>query len=193
MDVRADLTLQAPHLNGSEPAETDGMDGKSSTPAGAPEALFREAMSRTAAGVVVVTTDGRGGRSGATVSSFSSMSLTPPSVLVCLDSVSRTLAAIRENGCFCANVLAQEQSALAEIFARRTDHAEDKFALGAWARLTTGAPALEGAVAQFDCRLAKTFSYASHVIVIGEVLRLATRPLPPLVYSGRVFHRLDVL
>lgn len=151
---------------------------------------FRAAMSRTAAGVAIIATDGPGGRSGATVSSFSSLSLEPPSVLVCIHLTSHTLAAIRRNRVFCVNVLREDQAAIAERFARDAEPRAARFALGAWTQAASGAPMLDGAVAHLDCRLAQEFVYGSHAIVVGEASSALSHEGRPLVYSARAFHRL---
>jgi flavin reductase (DIM6/NTAB) family NADH-FMN oxidoreductase RutF len=147
---------------------------------------MRMAMRRTAAGVAIVTTLQDGEPVGITVSSFGPLSLDPPSVLACLNCESRTLAAIRASGFFAANVLADDQADLAEVFSRTTAH---RFSHGRWTVLATGAPALEGAVATFDCRLSTSFEYGSHRIIVGEVEAVSMREAPPLVYHARTYGR----
>jgi len=152
---------------------------------------FRTAMSRTAAGVAIVTTDGPAGRGGITVSSFSSLSLDPPSALVSIRKDSSTLALILENGVFAANILADDQSALAEVFASPMVSHESRFSKGAWrVAAAVGGPILDGAVAHFDFRLAKTFDYGSHTIVIGEAIDAVSHVARPLIYAQRGFHKL---
>ncbi|MFT4099299.1 MAG: flavin reductase family protein [Rhodoblastus sp.] len=150
---------------------------------------FRDAMRRTAAGVAVVTTEGAAGRGGITVSSFCSLSLTPPSVLVCIRRDSTTLKRIQANGVFAANVLAQDQSELAAAFASPATPHERRFALGRW-ETGPGGPVVTGAVAHFDCKLAHVHDYGSHTIVIGEVLEAASHDARPLIYAEQAFHRL---
>lgn len=150
---------------------------------------FRDAMRRTAAGVAVVTTQGPAGQSGITVSSFCSLSLEPPSVLVCIRRDSTTLARIVRNNVFAANVLAQDQSELASAFASPATPHESRFELGQWAE-GPGGPTLSGAVAHFDCRLAHVHDYGSHTIVIGEVIDAASHDARPLIYAEQAFHKL---
>src|SRR5262245_36115085 len=151
---------------------------------------FRAAMRGTASGVAVLATDGSAGRAGVTVSTLCSLSLEPPSVIACVHRDSRALGRIMSNKLFAANVLAEDQREIAEIFAEPNLGFEIRFALGAWQTLSTGAPVLEGAIASFDCRLASTFDFGSHRILIGEVVELAARQTTPLVYSGRMFQRI---
>lgn len=149
---------------------------------------FRLAMRRTAAGVAIVTTRRGDARAGVTVSSFGSLSMHPPSVLVCLNGESRTLDAIRDSGLFAANVLADHQTGLAEVFSGSVP-AEERFDHGTWRDLATGSPVLEGALATFDCRLATTFQFGTHHIIVGEVLAVEVGDAPPLVYHAKTYGR----
>ena len=151
---------------------------------------FRAAMGRTAAGVVIITTHGRAGRGGITVSSFCSVSLDPPSALACIRKDSSTLRLILDNGCFAANVLAEDQADLAGAFASPTTAHAERFAQGAWRDDGAGGPTLEGAVAHFDCRVAATFDYGSHTIVVGEAVDAISHDGRPLIYAERGFHKL---
>src|SRR5262245_44411035 len=90
---------------------------------------FRQAMRLTASGVAVITTDGPGGRTGITVSTFQSLSTEPPTVMACIRLDSRHLAAIEANRCFVANILAADQQGHARIFAAGTpEERNDSFA-----------------------------------------------------------------
>lgn len=151
---------------------------------------FRDAMRRTASGVTVVATDGSHGRAGVTVSTFCSLSMEPPSVMVSVHRDSRALPIILGNGVFMANALAQEQRRIAEAFAGLiSEFRDDRFAAAHWFPMTTGAPALREALASFDCRVARTFEFGSHCIVIGEVADVVESINMPLVYADRSFCR----
>ena len=153
---------------------------------------FRNAMSHFAAAVHVVTTDGPFGLRGATVTSVCSVSDDPPTLLVCLNLSSPANDRFVENGVFSVNVLEAGQEKIARAFAGEGQLAlADRFALGQWETLVTGAPLLKGALASFDCRLTDAQIVATHRILIGEVVGLRT--LPPassLVYKERQFHQL---
>lgn len=152
---------------------------------------FRDAMRRTASGVAVLATDGAQGRVGVTVSTFCSLSLEPSSVIACVHRQSQALGAILAHGIFTANALAEDQQRVAESFAGQIpEFRNDRFAAGRWKTLATGAPVLEGALASFDCRVASTFDFGSHRLIIGEVVDVAVRDTRPLVYSDRGFRRL---
>lgn len=161
-------------------------------PRAAPEAAsFRDAMSRVASAVHVVTTLGPAGRAGLTATAVASVSDSPPTVLVCIARPSRTLAVIEAAGLFCINTLPGDALDLAEIFAsRRGIEGEARFATRDWRTLVTGAPALSDAVAAFDCRLVSAHDIATHRILIGEVLGLggaAAAPGTSLIYRQRGF------
>lgn len=154
------------------------------------QALFRTAMARTATGVAVVTTDGPGGRRGITVSSMCSLSLEPPSVLACVHKESSATRAIAINQVFCANVLADHQAKLSDVFAGRDPaFADDRFKVARWARLRTGSPVLERALVAFDCELAESVHYGTHEILIGRVVELTMGDARPLIYADRTYRR----
>lgn len=148
---------------------------------------FIEGMRQAATGVTVVTTDGPAGRQGATVSAMCSVSADPPSLLVCVYGQGRTARAIVENGAFCVNLLGEPHGLLAELFAGRA--AAEPFAASSWTTLETGSPALDGAVAAFDCRLANMFEHGTHGIFVGSVVAVAVGQGQPLVYADRSFCR----
>jgi len=140
---------------------------------------FRLAMREFASGVTVVATGQGDGRCGCTATAIASLSMNPPSLVVCLNQATSTLAALRREGVFSVNILAGHQQDLAERFAGR-DGAQGaaRFAGGDWAPLTTGAPALFDALAVLDCRVEDIVDRHTHAIVIGavEAVRLSGAP-----------------
>lgn len=153
---------------------------------------FREAMAEVASAVHVVTTVTPAGRFGLTATAFSSVSDAPPTVLVCIERSSRTLASIVASGIFCVNTLPAHEVELAEIFAsRRSITGEGRFATAEWDSLATGAPALRNALAAFDCRLVATHDIATHRVLIGEVVALGGQGKGgSLLYRRRHFEAL---
>lgn len=134
------------------------------------EGQFREAMSRVAASVHIVTTDGPAGLAGITATAVASITIEPPMMLFCINKTSPSAARIIENGAFCINTLAPSQAGLADIFAGRAGHYLDrKFTHGEWIKLVTGCPVLKGAAAAFDCRLVEAKEVMTHFIMIGKV------------------------
>ena len=152
---------------------------------------FRLGMRRVSGAVTVVTTrTGEGEQRGLTATAFTSLSTTPPSVLVCVNRDSWVGRVAPETGVFCVNVLSHRQRDVAETFAGHTALSGGaRFGIGTWERLTTGAPVLAEALASFDCRLERTIEHATHVILIGtvEASRVGDGRLEPLLYSDGAF------
>ena len=103
--------------------------------------VFREAMSRVAAAVHVITTGGPAGRGGATMTAVTSVSDAPPTVLICLNRSGRLATLLRANGVFSVNTLVEGDEHLAGVFAGvgGLDH-EARFGVGEWTVAATGAP-----------------------------------------------------
>ncbi|WP_208995758.1 flavin reductase family protein [Pannonibacter tanglangensis] len=153
---------------------------------------FREAMSRIASAVHVLTTDGASGRCGATVSAACSLTDAPPALIVCVNRTSRIHAAVLENRVFCLNTLAGHQSALSDIFAGRAGaDMEPRFAAASWEQLVTGAPVLSDALMSADCSLLQAHDVGSHTIFVGalKAVQLGSAA-EALVYKGRAYHSL---
>ena len=151
---------------------------------------YRDAMSRFAGAVHVVTTDGVAGKRGATVIAACSVSDTPPMILVCVNRENPKNDAFVENGNFALNTLAARHEPLAVAFSGVTGLApEDRFAMAEWEVISSGAPALMGAVAVFDCELVDAKELATHRVMFGKVtgLRIGDN-LRPLIYHGRSYH-----
>lgn len=149
---------------------------------------FLEGMSRSAASVSVVTTDGPGGRGGVTVSSMTSVSADPPTMLVCINCDARSSSRILENNNFCINLLREGQTELSDVFAALSDPpGGDKFAVGEWTKGESGAPILQTALVTFDCRLTDSHHSGSHFIFVGEVLKTTVADGKPLIYGSRSY------
>jgi flavin reductase (DIM6/NTAB) family NADH-FMN oxidoreductase RutF len=150
---------------------------------------FRETLKDFPAGVTIVTSaDADGVPVGATVSSFASLSLDPPLVLVCLRSDSRTVTALRERGAFAVHILERSQADLARRFA--TDQA-DKFEAGAYSLNEAGVPCLSRCSERLDCSLENQFTGGDHQIIVGRVRSISRADgFRPLVYAQRGFYEL---
>jgi flavin reductase (DIM6/NTAB) family NADH-FMN oxidoreductase RutF len=152
---------------------------------------FRDSMRRTASGVAILTTDGVQGRAGVTVSTLCSLSMEPPSVIACVHRDNRALDTILGNGIFVANVLADDQEHVAKAFAGMIPELRDnRFGNAEWTSIASNAPALQGALANFDCKVASTFDFGTHRIVVGEVLEVVSQESDPLLFIDRNFRRL---
>lgn len=146
-------------------------------------AAFRDAMSRVAAPVTVVTTMDRSGPCGTTVSSFSSLSMSPPLVMFALDRRSQLLVALRNNRRLAVNVLGHGQDGLATTFARRQ---ADRFCDSGWYP-SAGLPRLPGIAAWFECRGERFIAAGDHEIVLASVLNAESFDGLPLMYAQRTF------
>ena len=148
---------------------------------------YRTLMAGFPTGVAVVTTMAGERPRGMTCSSLCSVTLAPPTLLVCLRSASPTLAAVLDGGAFAVNLLDEDAAATAQLFA---SGAPDKFDRTGW-RLAPawGGPLLPGAAhAAANCRVVRTELVRDHVVVFGEVDDLwwgATRG--PLLYGRRQY------
>ena len=149
---------------------------------------FRRALGQFAAGVTVVTTrDGKGRPLGLTVTAFSSVSLEPPLVLICVDHRSETHAGFRQDGRFGVSILAEEQEALSRRFA---GGGPAKFEGLELEKGASGVPLIPGALAHLECRVMATHAAGDHTIYVGEVLSAQARPGRPLLYHDRDYRRL---
>lgn len=151
------------------------------------EARFRQTMGHFASGVTVVTTAYQGSAYGLTVSSFASLSLEPPLVLVCVDKRANSHDVIVQAKGFVVNMLADTQEHLSRQFAVSTG---DRFAGVAWHASTLGFPMLEGALATIDCRLHDSLPGGDHTIFIGEVAETQIHEGKPLLYYRGGYHEL---
>jgi flavin reductase (DIM6/NTAB) family NADH-FMN oxidoreductase RutF len=153
-----------------------------------PQAL-RGVLGRFATGVTIITCrDAEGVAVGLTANSFASLSLDPPLVLWSLRQTASIRAAFDQAQHFAINVLAETQVALSRRFA--SSATPDKFAEGTWAAGLGGAPVLMGCAAVFECRTESRQGVGDHVLFIGRVLRMADRPLAPLLFQGGQYHGL---
>ncbi|MCS6987402.1 MAG: flavin reductase family protein [Sphingomonadaceae bacterium] len=151
----------------------------------ADERALRDAFGCFATGVTIVTSaDAEGRPVGFTANSFTSVSLDPPQLLVCVAKTASSLPAIRAHRLFGVSVLADSQRALAERFARR---GVDRFAAGHWVEAESGVLLLEGACAHFACRLDLEVDSGDHVILVGRIdsFRAAPDREPLLYLRGR--------
>ncbi len=149
---------------------------------------FLDGMSRVAATVSIVTTDGHAGRAGVTVSAMCSLSADRPSLLVCVHHLSPARQAIVDNGVFCVNTLRHDQAHIADAFAGRVEKFRgDKFACSEWQRLSTGAPALDDPLVAFDCTLMRQMEWGTHRVFIGDVVDIELTEGKSLIYANRSY------
>jgi flavin reductase (DIM6/NTAB) family NADH-FMN oxidoreductase RutF len=136
--------------------------------------FFRQVMGQFATGVTVVATATGEGLSGLTVNSFTSVSLNPPLVLVCIDLTSHTLPFLRASGHFAVSFLTNEQEALSRCFATTSAERYDRFCHAPYHVAATGSPILDGALAFVDARIVAEYPGGDHAIFMGQVEAMGT-------------------
>jgi len=157
------------------------------TPPDFDSAAFRSALGRFATGVTVVTAmDAHGHPVGLTVSSFNSVSLSPPLVLWSLSLTSGSLTALEAASHYTVNVLAADQIDIARRFATRS-HPSERFAHAAWRPGDNGAPLIDGCTAWFECYNRSRYREGDHCIFVGEVERCGHTDAMPLVFHAGGF------
>jgi flavin reductase (DIM6/NTAB) family NADH-FMN oxidoreductase RutF len=147
---------------------------------------FRQALGAFATGVTVVTTRGGEHAYGMTANAFSSLSLDPPLVLVCVRSGAEGTERIGANRIFAVNILAAHQEPISRYFASTTrPRGREAFRDVTHVTAVTGAPILADIAAYLDCRLHDVQRAGDHHIFIGEVLALGVSPeAEPLLFHG---------
>jgi flavin reductase (DIM6/NTAB) family NADH-FMN oxidoreductase RutF len=147
---------------------------------------FRFTVGAFATGVTVITTFGEQHGYGMTANAFSSVSLDPPLVLVCVIRPSEGCEQIQRNGCFAVNILDAGQEPLSRYFASRDrPRGRDAFTEVSHRVGTSGSPIIDGVAAYLDCRLHASQPAGDHEIFIGEVLELGLgENTSPLLFHG---------
>ena len=148
-------------------------------------------MGQHASSVTIITTAVGDTRFGLTATAFSSVSATPPRLLVCVNKSGVTHEKIVSAGIFAVNVLSEDQEKVAKAFAGMLGKSFDRFSVGTWGSLTTGSPILKNTSSSFDCKLVQTIDQSTHSIFIGEVLATTSKPgEDALLYANRRFRHL---
>jgi flavin reductase (DIM6/NTAB) family NADH-FMN oxidoreductase RutF len=151
---------------------------------------FRSVLGRFASGITVITSiDAEGRDVGMTASAFSSVSLHPPLVQVCVDRTASMFDALLAAERFGVNVLAAEQEALSRRFAS-VDSSHRFDGIG-YTRGESGVVLLDEALAHLECRMASRLEAGDHMIFIGEVERASARDARPLLYYRGGYAQLE--
>ena len=147
---------------------------------------LREAFGSFATGITVVATrQADGTRRGFTANSFTSVSLDPPLVLICIAKTGLSYEVFRTSTCFSVNVLSDAQRDISKIFASQS---ANKFDLGEWTHGAAEMPVLRDALANFICQRENLVEAGDHVIMIGRVLDMQIQQGAPLGYfKGNYF------
>ena len=149
-------------------------------------ASLREVMGSYPTGVTIVAAcDADGDPYGLTVNSFTSVSLDPPLVLVCIGHSSTSHDRLLASSGFCVNVLAADQSVLAARFAR--EPSQGRFDGVTWAPGDSGHPIISGSLAWLDCVVHEVLRGGDHSILVGRVVASALNDGEPLIFHrGRL-------
>lgn len=155
---------------------------------------FRGALSSWAAGVTVVTTRHDEGIYGITVSSFTSLSVDPLLILVCVMNSNHMARLIPESGRFAVSILAEDQADVSAYFAGPGREPGEDFGGIEFVEWHTGAPIIVGALAHLDCELESAIPGGDHTIMVGRVVGAASNPnAKPLVYYRRGYRMVSGL
>jgi flavin reductase (DIM6/NTAB) family NADH-FMN oxidoreductase RutF len=150
---------------------------------------FRAALSNFPSGVTVVTTKDADGRlHGITVSAFSSVSLDPPMILVCVDKRAGSHDALLQSRAFVVHILAEDHAHHSKNFASRN---ADKFAGIEYRKGISEIPVLENVLVTLECRLAHAHEGGDHTIFVGEIEKAEVREGNPLIYWKGDYRKLD--
>ncbi len=151
---------------------------------------FKAALGRFASGVTVVTTkDSSGKLQGLTVSAFSSVSMNPPMVLVCILKTTGSYSSFKESKSFIVNILDESQQQISNRFASSLD---DKFAGQNYELNEKGLPVLTDCLVNLECSLKHSYDGGDHTIFVGEITQIIVRSGKPLIYWLGSYQTLDL-
>lgn len=151
---------------------------------------FKKALQLWASGVTVVTTYSKKlGAQGMTVTAFSSVSVDPPQILVCINDLADTGEGIQESQCFAVNILKSDQQDISNQFAGGCSQ-QQRFENTVWQAGITGAPILNDSLLSLECKVVEKFRAGTHWIIIGEVQASICRAGEPVIYYRGAYRQL---
>ena len=162
---------------GQSPSDTEMVD------------LYKAGMRRLAAGVSLITSGSGEQRAGLIATAVISVSMHPPTLLICVNQSASAHPVITETRNFCVNVLATESIDIAGQFSSSTRRHE-RFTGGNWVQSARGAPLLKDALVAFDCEVVFSLAYGTHTIFFGKIMDVQLNgdgPHEPLLYLDRAF------
>jgi flavin reductase (DIM6/NTAB) family NADH-FMN oxidoreductase RutF len=153
---------------------------------------FRHALAQFATGVTVITAERTPGKvHGMTANSFTSVSLDPLLLLICVAQNAQLLPMLKAKKSFGVNVLRQEQEAISRYFAQTEDLPQVETELGIRYRWTSsGIPLLEAALVHLACNVVSSYIAGDHTVFIGEVESIEVYDGEPLLYFRRDYHKI---
>lgn len=151
---------------------------------------IRDVMGHFATGVTVITTKNSDGLpNGITANAFSSLSLNPPLVLVCIDKKANCYDCFEDSGVFAVNLLGEEQEELSNRFATK---GIEKFQDIAWHMSSNAIPLLDGTIGYIECTVSQAYDGGDHTIYLGEVIYAHADGIRPLLFFKGKYQRLPV-
>ena len=153
--------------------------------------LFKQSMRNIASPVGIVTTRQGELRHGLTATAICSVSMDPPSMLVCVNRNASAERMIAESGVFAINMLTEQQHGIARLFSTPGLDPEGRFAEGEWHHRVTGSPILTGAVASFDCVIEQCIQWGTHNLYIGRVIATDNLDQDILLYKDGLFRQIE--
>lgn len=152
--------------------------------------VFKQALQLWASGIAVVTSKSEQfGLRGMTVTAFSSVSMEPPQILVCLNQAADTGENIDQNGCFAINILNASQEEASNNFSGGRSQ-EERFAQARWSLGVTGVPILDDSILSLECQVVEKVRAGTHWIIIAEIQAATCREGEPLLYFRGAYRTL---
>jgi flavin reductase (DIM6/NTAB) family NADH-FMN oxidoreductase RutF len=152
---------------------------------------FKQALQLWASGVAVVTSKSEAlGVRGMTVTAFSSVSASPPLVLVCLNQSADTGENIEQNQRFAVNILNDKQQDVSNNFSGGSSQ-KDRFTKAGWHEGVSGVPVLDDSIMSLECKVIEKIRAGTHWVLIGEVEEAVCRPGEPLLYFRSTYRKLE--
>lgn len=140
---------------------------------------FKQAMSNFATGITVITSSDEENQFGLTVNAFSSVSIEPLMILICLDKKTRLLPKIKQKGQFVVNILSDKQSDLIWEFAQK-DKRQKKFSNEFSEKFNL--PILKDSISILECQISQIVEAGDHEVILAEVITIVNSELQPLIY-----------
>ncbi len=154
---------------------------------------FRNAMAHLPSAVSIVTSHGSAGKVGMTISSVTSVTDSPATLLFCINQNSDLHDIIKQNGKVCVNVLNHQQETLAKHFAAMLESTmEERFSWDIWKVGKSGQFALKEAIASLHGKIIDTHAVGTHTIFIVQLDEIDTQPQTGLIYFARQFKFLEI-
>ncbi len=151
---------------------------------------IRNVMGHFATGVTVITTKDKAGvPAGLTANAFTSLSLNPPLVVICVDKTVQCYACFEESKAFVVNILNEDQEELSRRFATK---GIEKFEGISWHLGELGVPILDGTMGTIECRVADSFEGGDHTVYLGEIVNATAQGERPLLFFKGKYYRLPV-